>query len=62
MANFNMSDKQLLAKMYNARSAIESIISMVKEELISPEMAYIGVQKRLQSIFAENEKNDNIPI
>ncbi len=68
MDNNQISKKQATAKLYNARSTIETMISMVSDDILTPPDAMAGAMARMRAIFddkpaANNGQNANgIPL
>lgn len=59
MDNNQISKKQATAKLYNARSTIETMISMVQDDILTPPDAMAGAMARMNAIFANQPTGDN---
>jgi hypothetical protein len=57
-----MDKRQVIAKMYNARSTIESMVTMLSENIIDADQALAGVTKRLDEIFEDRRGGDEPPL
>jgi len=56
-----INKKQMIGKLYNLKSSIDGLITMVGEEVMSPEQAVSAVQKLTEKLVADTERADEYP-
>lgn len=56
-----INKKQMVGKLYNFKSSVDGLITMVSEEVMSPEQAVSAVQKLTEKLVADTERADENP-
>lgn len=56
-----INKKQMVGKLYNFKSSVDGLITMVSEEVMSPEQAVSAVQKLCEKLVADAERADENP-